>query len=203
MPDKRDIRFFPIFIGATIAILLEEIAILVDEIVIGIISTDEAFASVNLIEPYIYFEAFIGYLISIAAAAFIVRAHGAGDHKKMGDLFSQTLIVCGICGIILTSIYTLFTPDLVRLVADDPAVYDGALDYFNAMRFEPLVDLFDTFLFTYVLYRGGYVQYYVAGVSKVGINVLLSWQLGLQMGLFGNTCKIRTGLQCAFKKCRF
>ncbi len=185
MPDKRDIRFFPLFIGATVGVLLEEIGILVDEIVIGNISTDEAFASVNLIEPYMYFEVFIGYLISVAAAAFVVRAHGAGDHKKMGDLFSQTLIVCGICGVILTSIYTLFTPDLVRLVADDPAVYDGALDYFNAMRFDPLVVLFDTFLLTYVLYRGGYVQYYVAGVSRVGINALLSWQLGLQMGLFG------------------
>ena len=185
MPDKKDIRFFPVFIGATLGVILEEIGILVDEIVIGNISTDEAFASVNLIEPYTYFEVFIGYLISVAAAAFIVRAHGAGDHKKMGDLFSQTLIVCGICGIILTAIYTLFTPDLVRLVADDPSVYDGALDYFNAMRFYPLVDLFDTFLFTYVLYRGGYVQFYVAIASRIGVNALLSWQLGLRMGLFG------------------
>ena len=84
MTDKRDIRFFPLFIGATVGVLLGEIGILVDEIVIGNISTDEAFASVNLIEPYMYFEVFIGYLISVASAAFVVRAHGAGDHKKMG-----------------------------------------------------------------------------------------------------------------------
>ena len=53
MPDRKDIRFFPIFIGATMGVLLEVIATLVDEIVVGNLFSDEAFASVNLIEPYI------------------------------------------------------------------------------------------------------------------------------------------------------
>ena len=183
--DRNDTRFFPVFLGATLGVVLEEIATLVDETVIGNISTDEAFAAVNLVEPYVYLEIFIGYLICVAAAAFIVRSHGAGDKNKMSELFSQTLIVCGIVGVALTSIYVIFTPQLIQLVADDPSVYDGALEYFSAMRFYPLVDLFDTFMFTYVLYRGGYVHFYVAIVCRISINALLSWQLGLQMGLMG------------------
>ena len=183
--NRNDTRFFPVFLGATLGVVLEEIATLVDETVIGNISTDEAFAAVNLVEPYVYLEIFIGYLICVAAAAFIVRSHGAGDNNKMSELFSQTLIVCGIVGVALTSIYVIFTPQLIQLVADDPAVYDGALEYFSAMRFYPLVDLFDTFMFTYVLYRGGYVHFYVAIVCRISINALLSWQLGLQMGLMG------------------
>ena len=165
--------------------MLEIIAILVDEIVVGNLFTDEAFASVNLIEPYTFFETFIAYLVSIAAAALIVRAHGAGDREKMSELFSQAIIVCGLCGIALTSIYVLFTPRLVRFVADDPSVYENALAYFKAMRFYPLVDVFDTFFFTYVLYRGGYAHFYAGIIARIGLNAALSWFLGSRIGLMG------------------
>ena len=57
MPDRKDICFFPIFIGATLGVLLEIIATLVDEIVVGSLFSDEAFASVNLTEPYIQYDA--------------------------------------------------------------------------------------------------------------------------------------------------
>ena len=182
---EKNIRFLPIFIGATAGVVLEVIATLVDEIVVGNLFTDEAFASVNLIEPYTIFEVFIAYLVSVGAAALIVRAHGAGDRERMSELFSQTMVICGICGVGLTLLYVLFTPQLVRFVADDPSVYENALSYFNAMRFYPLVDMFDTFMFTYVLYRGGYVHFYVAIIFRIGANVLLSWVLGSQMGLMG------------------
>lgn len=185
MQKKKDISFFPIFLAATMGTVLEIIATLVDEIVVGNLFTDEVFASVNLIEPYTFFEVFLAYLVCVGAAALIVRAEGAGDRKKMSEIFSQTILLCGLCGIGLTLIYVLFTPQLVRFVADDPAVYDNALSYFKAIRFYPLVDMFDTFLFTYVLYRGGYAQFYIGIFIRIVINALLSWVLGSRMGLMG------------------
>ena len=185
MTDKKDVKFFPIFFGATLGVLLEIIATLVDEIVVGNLSTDEAFASVNLIEPYTYFEMFIAYLIGVGAAALIVRAHSAGDAKKESEIFSQTMIVCALCGTALTLLYVIFTPRLVRFVADDPAVYDNALAYFKVMRFYPLLDVFDTFMFTYVLYRGGFTHFYIGIITRIGANALLSWYLGSLMGLAG------------------
>ncbi len=185
MDNKKDIRFFPIFFGATLGVALEVVATLVDEIIVGNLFNDDAFAAINLIEPYTVFEVFLAYLVTVAGAALIVRAHGAGDHKKMSELFSQTMIVCGLCGLVLTSIYVLFTPQLVRFVADDPAVYESALGYFKALRFYPLVDMFDTFLFAYVLYRNGFVQFYIAIFARIASNALLSWYLGSQMGLMG------------------
>ncbi|MCR5025276.1 MAG: hypothetical protein K6A90_13225 [Lachnospiraceae bacterium] len=185
MDKEKDIRFFPVFFGATMGVVLEVIATLVDEIVMGNLFTDEIFAAVNLITPFTILEVFIAYLASVAGAALIVRAQGAGNKKRMSELFSQTLIVCGLCGITLTLIYVLFTPQLVRLVADDPSVYENALSYFKVMRFYPLLDMFDTFMFAYVLYRGGFLNFYTAIISRIGINVLLSWQLGIRMGLTG------------------
>ena len=185
---KKDVRFFPVFIGATAGVLLEIIATLVDEIVVGNLFDDAAFVSINVIEPYTFFEVFIGYLIGVGAAALIVRARGAGDREKMSEIFSQTLIVCGICGVTLTLIYVLFTPQLVHFVADDPSapsVYEGALAYFNAMRFYPILDVFDTFMFTYVLYQNGYLHFYIAIFSRIGSNLLLSILLGSRLGLLG------------------
>ena len=70
------------FLGATLGVLLEIIATLIDEIITGNLFTDEVFASVNLITPYTLFELFIAYLVTVAAAALIVRARGAGDTNK-------------------------------------------------------------------------------------------------------------------------
>ncbi|MBR6329570.1 MAG: hypothetical protein IKR68_07965 [Lachnospiraceae bacterium] len=182
---NRDIRFWPVFIGATTGVVLEVVATLVDEIIVGNLFTDAAFAAVNLIEPYTVFEVFIAYLVTVAGAALIVRAHGAGDHEKMSELFSQTMIVCGACGMALTLIYVLFTPQLVRFVADNPAVYNDAYDYFKVMRFYPLIDVFDTFMFAYVLYRNGFIHFYTAIISRISVNALLSWYLGSRMGLMG------------------
>jgi Na+-driven multidrug efflux pump len=182
MQNKKVRALFPRFYGCDVRCVLEIIATLVDEIVVGNLFDDCAFASVNLIEPYTLFEVFIAYLVAVGAAALIVRAHGAGDHKKMSEVFSQTIIVCGLGGIGLALIYVIFTPQLVRFVADDPAVYDNALDYFRIMRFYPLVDMFDTFMFTYVLYRGGlYILY--RNLCPNRIKRALSWFLGSQMGL--------------------
>lgn len=187
MDKKKDVPFFPVFFGATMGAVVEIIAAMfVDEMVAGNILSDEAFAAVNLIEPYVTpLDMFIAYIVVSAATALIIRAQGAGDHEKMNELFSQTLIMCGICGIVLTSIYVIFTPQLVRFVADDPAVYDEALAYFKVMRFYPLLDIFDTFMFTYVLYRNGSLQFYSSIFVSIGLNALLSWYLGLQMGIMG------------------
>lgn len=80
--------------GATLGVLLEIIATLIDEIITGNLFTDEVFASVNLITPFTLLEAFIAYIIGGFAAPLIVRARGAGDRIRMSELFSQTIIVC-------------------------------------------------------------------------------------------------------------
>ena len=115
MQDNKDVRFFPIFFAATFGVVLEVIGVFVDEIVVGYLFSDDAFVSVNLIEPYIELDTFIAYLVSVGGAALIVRAHGAGDRKRMSEIFGQTIIMCAICGIGLSLLYVLFTPGLSGL----------------------------------------------------------------------------------------
>lgn len=182
---EGEVRFFPIFLAATASVMIDMVAQFVDEIVAGNLFDDASFASVNLIEPYTYLAMFIAYLICVGGAALIVRAQGAGDRKKMSELFSQSVILCVVCGAVLTLIYIIFTPQLVQLVADDPAVYAASYDFFKAMRFYPLVIMLDTFLITYVLYMGGFVQFYIASIMRIVVNAALSWFLGLRYGMTG------------------
>ena len=72
MQEVKKIPFFPIFFGATMGVLLEIVATLVDEIVVGNLFDDAVFASVNLVEPYTYFEIFIAYLVSVGGAALYI-----------------------------------------------------------------------------------------------------------------------------------
>lgn len=185
MKNEGEIRFFPIFIAVSVSTILEIIATFVDEIITGHLFADGAFAAVNLIEPLMFFEIFLGGLATYGGLALIIRARGAGDRKKMSEMYSQTLIICGFTAVFLTAIYVLFTSELVRLVADDPAVYDYALAYFKVIRFLPLVDMVYSFLLSYVLCQGGYVQLYISIVFRIGTNAFLSWQLGSWMGLTG------------------
>ena len=69
MQGKKTIRFFPIFIGAVMGVLLEIIATLIDEIIVGNMFTDEVFASVNLITPYTLLEVFVAYIVGGIAAS--------------------------------------------------------------------------------------------------------------------------------------
>ena len=68
MPEKTDIRFFPVFLRETADVLLEVIATLVDEIVVGNLFDDAAFASIHLVELYMMFEVFVAYRVSVACA---------------------------------------------------------------------------------------------------------------------------------------
>ena len=105
MQNEKDIRFFPIFLGATVGVILEIVATIVDEVITGHLFADGAFAAVNLVEPLMFFEIFLAYLVAVGGAALILRARGAGDREKMGEMFSQTLILCGLIGVLLTAIY--------------------------------------------------------------------------------------------------
>ena len=40
MSDKKYIKFFPVFMGATVGVILEIIGLLIDEIVVGNLQSD-------------------------------------------------------------------------------------------------------------------------------------------------------------------
>ena len=77
----HSIRFFPIFLGASLAVIIDSIQLLLDETVVGNLFDDVAFGAINLLEPYLLLEEFFTYLICVGGTALIVRALGANNNR--------------------------------------------------------------------------------------------------------------------------
>ena len=75
MKNEKDIRFFPIFLGATVGVILEIVATIVDEVITGHLFADGAFAAVNLVEPLMFFEIFLAYLVAVGGRR-LFSGHG-------------------------------------------------------------------------------------------------------------------------------
>lgn len=73
---KRKIKFFPIFLSATLALMVDNVQMLIDETVVGNLFDDVAFGAINILEPYLLLEEFVSYLICVGGTALIVRARG-------------------------------------------------------------------------------------------------------------------------------
>ena len=47
------VGFFPIFLAATLAVMIDSVQLLIDEAVVGNLFDDVAFGAINLVEPYL------------------------------------------------------------------------------------------------------------------------------------------------------
>lgn len=91
--NLHTVRFFPIFLAATLAVMIDSVQLLIDETVVGNLFDDVAFGAINLLEPYLLLEEFFSYLICVGGTALIVRARGGGGG-------GESLMRCRSCSTI-------------------------------------------------------------------------------------------------------
>ena len=186
--EARTVRFFPIFLAATLALIIDNIQMLIDETVVGNLFDDVAFGAINLLEPYLLLEEFISYLICVGGTALIVRARGANKPEEMQKLFNHCATCCLLLGLVFCIVCSFFDESLVTLVAQDSPAYPPALEAFYWDRFYYLICPLYDFLFTYVLYLRSAVVSSISVLVKLGINTALSIYLGSKFGISGVTC---------------
>ena len=184
----RPVKFFPIFLAATLGVLIDSIRILVNEIVIGNLFDDVAFGAINLVEPYMILVDFFSYLICVGGAALIVRARGARKTEEVRKLFNHCVTCCLITGLVFFAAYSLFDEWFVGLVTQNGPAFSYTMEAFYWERFYLMLLPIYVFLFTYVLYSGGAL---IVSIDTVFVTVLdtgLSVYLGRRMGIGGVTC---------------
>ena len=52
--EARTVRFFPVFLGATLAVMVDNARLLIDETVIGNLFDDVAFSAINRNSRYLF-----------------------------------------------------------------------------------------------------------------------------------------------------
>ena len=182
------VMFFPIFLAATLAVMIDSVQLLIDETVVGNLFDDVAFGAINLLEPYLLLEEFFSYLICVGGTALIVRARGANKPEEMQKLFNHCVTCCLLLGLVFCIVCSIFDESLVTLVAQDSPAYPFALQAFYWDRFYFLICPLYVFLFTYVLYFDGALVDTISMLVMVLVNTGLSVFLGRRIGIAGVTC---------------
>lgn len=121
------IRFLPIFLVATLSVLIDEIQMILHEAIVGNLFDDAAFSAMNLVEPYKMLVGFISYLICVGGAALIVRAQGARDEVEMQKLYNHCFTCSLAVGLACFAAFSLFDTPPVMLAAGDSPAYPHAM----------------------------------------------------------------------------
>jgi Na+-driven multidrug efflux pump len=185
--DAVPIKFLPIFLVATLSVMIDEIQMMLHEAIVGNLFDDAAFSAFNLVEPYSLLVSFVAYLICVGGASLIVRAKGAGDQDGARKLYNHSVTCCLVAGLAFFLVYSVFAVPLVRLVAEDSPAYPYALDIFYWLCFFNLLYPLYTFLFTYILYIGRKWVSLLSILLELVLSTVLSLYLGRLMGVGGTS----------------
>ena len=179
------VKFFPIWFAATFSIISDMIAFMLDEVIMGQLFDDSSFAAINLTEPIAGIRFFISYMICVGGAALILRAHGDGNKNRMSDIFSMSVILSILSGVIMTLILVIFDKQIIYFLSGGGELYDLVYECFTYDKLIPLIDIIYTFLYVFVLYFGGNIHAIIATFVSVSTNALFSVYFGGAIGIAG------------------
>lgn len=171
---KRLLRFvFP----SIIMMVFTSIYGVVDGFFVSNYAGKTAFASVNLIMPFIMITSGLGYMFGTGGSALVSMKLGQQEEVQANQYFSMIVKVTVILGTIISIIGFIFTPQMARLLGATDEMMQDCIAYgrwnmaFN-MPFM-LQNLFQAFFITANKPKLGLWTTVVSGVS----NMVLDWFL--------------------------
>lgn len=148
-----------------------------------------AFASVNMILPYVQIVGGLGVMLGADGSALIARTLGMGNREKAGRYFTMTMIVTLISGLVLT---------VMGLVALRPvAFYLGATEEMlnDCMTYGKICLLFNTAQLAQNIFQGYLIiaqkpkialrVMCLSGILNVVLDILFMHEGFLNMGVAG------------------
>jgi len=109
-----------------------------------------AVAAVALSFPVMFLMFAVGAGLSIAGSTLIAQFVGAGNHKMVGHVAGQTLLMVAASALVLTTAGFFAAPALLHLMGVGPDVYDGALAFMR-VSLVGLVFNFSFFVFNAIM----------------------------------------------------
>ncbi|TCJ12695.1 MATE family efflux transporter [Flaviaesturariibacter flavus] len=109
-----------------------------------------AVAAVSVSTPVTFLTLGLGTGFAIAGSVLIAQYYGAGDHRMVGHVAAQTLLMVIVVSLLLGTVAFIFAPDFLRLLKVAPEVYQGALGFMR-VSFVGLVFNFSFFVFQSIM----------------------------------------------------
>lgn len=114
----------------TIAMLIfTSIYGVIDGLFVSNVVGSDAFASVNLIMPFVMVLGSLGFMIGTGGGALVSKILGEGDEKKANEVFSILTYFLIFMGVILTILGILFTEPIAKALGADEVTLSNCVIY--------------------------------------------------------------------------
>lgn len=153
-----------------------------------------AFASVNLVMPFLMILGGVGFMIGTGGSALVAKCLGEKNEEQARRVFSMMIYLTFILGVTLSVLGIVFAEPVARFLGADEEMLANCMTYartcliFNT--FFMLQNVFQSFLVTAERPKLGLAVIVAAGLTNMGLDALFI--AGLQMDVTG--AALATGL---------
>ena len=148
----------------------------VDGLFVSNVVGKTAFASINLIMPFLMVFGGIGFMIGTGGSAVVARTLGEGDCERANRIFSMLIYVTVVVGVIFSAIGIAFLEPIARLLGADDAMMPYCLSYGRwnliALTAFMLQNVFQSFLVTAEKPKIGLAVTVAAGCTNMVLDYL-------------------------------
>lgn len=181
---KKLIKFT---IPTIIMMIFTSIYGVVDGLFISNIVGSDAFASVNLIMPFIMILGTLGFMIGTGGSALVSKTLGEGDKEKANRIFSMLIYFLLISGLVLSILGFIFIGPVAKLLGADSSTLSNCIIYGRVLLVALIPFLlqnsFQSFLVVAEKPTMGLIISIIAGVTNMLLDFLFIYVF--KMEVFG------------------
>ncbi len=188
---RKLIRFV---IPSIVMMIFTSIYSVVDGLFVSNFVGKRAFASINLMMPFIMGISALGFMIGTGGSAIVGKTLGEGKHKKANEYFSLLVYTTAIFGVLLSALAELFVPQVAEMLGAEGELLQNSILYGRltliSMPAFMLQNIFQSFFVTAEKPKLGLAVTISAGVTNMVLDFLLVgvWHFGLAGAAIATVC---------------
>lgn len=183
LADNFDLRRLLKFVmPSVIMMVVSSVYVVVDGFFVSNFVGDKAFASVNIIMPFIMILSSIGYMFGTGGSAFVSMLMGQGKDEKANRVFSMLTYVLIIVGISVSIIGFIFVKPIAVMLGASPEMLPLCIKYTRISMISltcfMLQNFFQSFLVTAEKPKLGLLVMVLAGINNIVFDAIFVGFLG-------------------------
>ena len=194
----RERIFYPMLGTATIAVAIEILSLLTDNIIVGHVVGETGVAGINMVAPVFSFCAFLSGAICVGVSFRYADAIGRFEEERAGQLFGMSVMLSVGAGVVMFLAALLFEGLYFDVLSPSGDVRAAGEAYFRYIRLNMLV--YPGFvLLSEMVYNDGdnglcNIAYGVQMAGNVGLSILLCLRMGTGGASLGTLIGTAAGL---------
>ncbi len=183
LADNFDLRRLLKFVmPSVIMMVFSSVYVVVDGFFVSNFVGDRAFASVNIIMPFIMILSSIGYMFGTGGSALVSMLMGQGKEEKANRVFSMLAYILIIVGISVSIIGFVFVEPIALMLGASPEMLPMCIKYTRISMISltcfMLQNFFQSFLVTAEKPKLGLLVMVLAGVNNIIFDAIFVGVLG-------------------------